>query len=201
MASIVLAGGRSTRLGRDKVSLVIGGEGLLQRTINHLKRLNQEIILVLAQGQPLSKLDSSTDVRLAMDVELGKGPLVGVYSGLKASNDDYNVVVACDMPFLNVELMRYMIGLGPGFDIVIPRIGDKVEPLHAVYSKSCLDIIEGMMSEGNLKVSNLLELANARFVEGDELDKFDPDHQSWFNINMPADLKKAEEILNRERSK
>lgn len=201
MASIVLAGGRSTRLGQDKVSLVIGGEGLLQRTISHLKQLNQEIILVLAQGQSLPEFDNSTDVRLAMDVELGNGPLVGVYSGLKASNDDYNIVVACDMPFLNIELLRYMIGLVPGFDIVIPRVGDKVEPLHAVYSRSCLDIIEGMISEGNLKVSNLLELVKVRYVEGDELDKFDPDHQSWFNINMPADLKKAEEILNWERLK
>ncbi len=201
MASIVLAGGRSTRLGQDKVSLVIGVEGLLQRTINHLKQLNQEIILVLAQGQSLPEIDNSTDVRITMDMELGKGPLVGVYSGMKVSNDDDNVVVACDMPFLNVELLRYMIGLIPGFDMVIPRIGDKVEPLHAVYSRSCLDIIERMMSEGNLKVSNLLELVNVRYVEVDELDKFDPDHQSWFNINMPADLKKAEEILNQERSK
>lgn len=201
MASIVLAGGRSSRLGQDKISLVIGGEGLLQRTIDHLKQLNQEIILVLAQGQSLPEFDSSTDVRLVMDVELGKGPLVGVYSGLKASNDDYNVIVACDMPFLNVELLRYMTGVVPGFDIAIPRIGDKVEPLHAVYSRACLDIIETMMRERNLKVSNLLELANARFIEGDELDKFDPNHESWFNINMPADLKKAEEILNWERSK
>jgi len=195
MASIVLAGGRSTRLGHDKVSLVIGGEGLLQRTINHLKQLNQEIILVLAQGQSLPELDNSTDVRLAMDVELGRGPLIGVYSGLKVSDDDYNVVVACDMPFLNIELLRYMIGLVPGFDIVIPRIGDKVEPLHAVYSRSCLDIIERMMREGNLKVSNLLELVKVRYIDGDELDKFDPDHRSWFNINMPADLKEAERIL------
>ena len=111
MASIVLAGGRSTRLGQDKVSLVIGGEGLLQRTINHLRQLNQEIILVLAQGQLPPEFDNSTDVRITTDVKSGKGPLIGIFTGLQASNDDYSVIVACDMPFLNIELLRYMIGL------------------------------------------------------------------------------------------
>lgn len=201
MASIVLAGGRSTRLGQDKVSLIIGGEGLLQRTINHLRQLNQEIILVLAQGQSTPELDSLTDVRITTDVKSGKGPLIGIYSGLKASYDEYNVIVACDMPFLNVELLRYMIGLVPDFDVVIPRIGDKVEPLHAVYSRLCLDVIEKIMRKGSLKVSDLFELVNVRYVEEDELNKFDPDHRSWFNINMPDDLKKAEEIISGEWSK
>lgn len=198
MASIILAGGRSTRLGQDKVSLVIGGERLLQRTINHLIPLDQAIILVLAPGQSNTEFDHHPDVSLAWDMESGKGPLAGIYSGLKITPDDDNIVVACDMPFLNINLLRYMIGLASGVDIVIPRIGNNVEPLHAVYSKNCLDIIEGMMAKGDLKVSNLLDLAKVKYVEEDELNRLDPDSLSWFNINTPNDLKQAEQIMSRE---
>ena len=200
MGSIILAGGRSSRLGQDKSTLVIAGERLLQRIVNLLGQLDEQMVLVLAPEQSPPPLNDSFKVRIASDTEFGKGPLIGIYSGLKASQDDYNLAVACDMPFLNVQLLKYMMGLVEGFDIVIPRSNGEIEPLHAVYSKRCLDIIARMIEENDLKVRNLLEKSNVRYVEENEIDRFDPHHMSWFNINTPDDLKKAEEIINREKT-
>ncbi len=198
MGSIVLAGGRSSRLGQDKSALVIAGERLLQRTVNSLGHLGGEIVLVLAPEQSPPLLNSSPKVKLATDTEFGKGPLVGIYSGLTASLDEYNMAVACDMPFLNVNLLKYMMDLVQGFDIVIPRTNGEIEPLHAIYSKRCLDSIAQMIAENDLKTRNLLDKVKVRYVEESEIARFDPHHMSWFNINTPTDLKKAERIINRE---
>ncbi len=195
MGSIILAGGHSSRLGQDKCSLVLAGEKLLDRVIGCLSQLGSEIILVLAQGQTNPCLSPSQNVKVATDLYSGKGPLVGIYSGLKVSSDNYSLAVACDMPCLNIDLLGYMIELAPGFDIVIPRIGDLLEPLHAVYSRSCLGVMESMMEEGNLKVSNLLERVKVRYVGEGEIDLFDPKHLSLFNINTAADLGRAEQMI------
>ena len=197
MSSIILAGGRSTRLGQDKTSLIFCGEKLLDRVIGHLNELGQEIILVLAKQQHNPCVDYPQHMKIARDPLTGKGPLVGIYSGLKVSGDEFNTVVACDMPFLNIALMNYMIGLAPGFDIVIPRVGTLVEPLHAVYSRNCLNVMEEMITKDDLKVSNLLKQTNVRYIEEGELDRFDPEHLSFFNINTPEDVKKAEQMIKK----
>lgn len=187
-------------MGKEKVSLVIADGSLLQRTIHLLDQLGQEIIVVLASGQDLPAVSSSQTIRTATDAYRGKGPLVGIYSGLKVSRDDYNLVVACDMPFLSIDLLRYMVSLAPGFDIVIPRIGDLMEPLHAIYSKSCLPHIEDMMRGGSrLQPVKLLDRVKVRYVEESEINKFDPQHLSFFNVNTPADLEKARELVDGER--
>jgi len=171
---------------------------LLQRTISQLARLEQEIILVLRQGQISPRLLSSQNVKTTADLYPSNGPLVGIYSGLKASGNGFSLAVACDMPFLNVDLLRYMVGLAPGFDVVIPRIGGLTEPLHAVYAKSCLGTIEDMMKRGDFVVYKLLEQVKVRYVEESEINSFDPEHLSFFNINTSADLEKAEQIMIRE---
>ncbi|MBT9148923.1 MAG: putative molybdenum cofactor guanylyltransferase [Dehalococcoidia bacterium] len=195
MSSIILAGGHSSRLGQDKCSLVLAGEELLQRLIVCLSQLGGEIILVLAQGQGKRFLSYPRNVKIAADLHPGKGPLAGIYSGLKLSRDPHSVVVACDMPFLNIKLLRYMRGLAPGFDVVIPRVGDLLEPLHAVYSRSCLGVMKRMLGDSNFKVSNLLKMVKVRYVEESEIASFDPGHLSLFNINTPADLQRAQQIV------
>ncbi len=201
MDSIILGGGQSSRLGQDKISLSIGGENLLQRTISRISELGGDIILVLAQDQGKPELSSSQTVKIANDLYSGKGPLVGIYSGLRASDDEYCVAVACDMPFLNIDLLRYMKELAPEFDVVIPQVKNELEPLHAVYSKNCLRVIREMIAKNDLKIRHMLNQVKVRYVEESEIDSFDPDHLSWFNINTPDDLQKATEIMNRERAK
>jgi molybdopterin-guanine dinucleotide biosynthesis protein A len=99
------------------------------------------------------------------------------------------------MPFLNVDLLRYIAGLAPGFDVVIPRSGKQVEPLHALYSKDCIGPIEACLMRGNCRVADVLPAVKVRYVEPDEIDRFDPQHLSFFNVNSEADLERARAIL------
>jgi molybdopterin-guanine dinucleotide biosynthesis protein A len=192
MISIVLAGGRSARLGGDKSSLHLGGGSLLQRIISRLAPLSSEVFVVLAQG---SEETSPPGARTVTDIYPNKGPLGGIYSGLMSARDFHSIVVACDMPFLNTDLLRYMSELAHEFDVVIPAMGDKLEPLHAIYSRNCLEPIEGLLKQSKLKITKLLPQVRVRYVGQDELDRFDPEHLSFFNINTKNDLKRARELV------
>ncbi|MFC2032541.1 molybdenum cofactor guanylyltransferase, partial [Chloroflexota bacterium] len=132
------------------------------------------------------------------DIYPGKGSLGGVYTGLTASDSFYNLVIACDMPFLNQSLLKYMMQLSVDFDVVVPRLGNMVEPLHAVYSKACLMPIESMLKQGKLSVFKLFTQVKVRYVEAEEIDRFDPEHLSFFNINTKADLERAKKLASEE---
>jgi molybdopterin-guanine dinucleotide biosynthesis protein A len=88
-----------------------------------------------------------------------------------------------------------MIELSAGFDLVIPRLGELVEPLHAVYSKACLAPIERLLEQGILSVRELFSLVRVRYVETEEIDRFDPEHLSFFNVNTKSDLARARDLL------
>ena len=196
MTSIVLAGGKSLRLGREKALEEIGGRSLIERVIERLSLLGNEIIVVTSSSNQLPDLG----VKRVIDSYPGKGNLVGIYSGLKEAASSHGLVVGCDMPFLNVALLRHLIALSPGFDVVIPRVDDEMEPLHAVYSKNCLAPIEVYLREGRLKIFDLLPELKVRYVDNAEIERFDPRHLSFFNINSEADLERARILLEREAS-
>lgn len=194
---IVLAGGKSKRLGRDKAQEIIDSESLIQRVVSSLSFFNGDIIVVSAKGQHLPQLAGYPGLRVVTDAYEAKGPLVGIYTGLLASVTHYNLVVACDMPFLKPALVSYMFSISAGFDAVIPRLGSLVEPLHAVYSKSCLPAIEKMFGQGHYRTDRLLKLVKVRYVEAEEIDRFDPKHLSLFNINTKADLEVARALAKK----
>jgi molybdopterin-guanine dinucleotide biosynthesis protein A len=194
---IVLAGGKGLRLGRDKVNETVGTDSLLQRVLSQLTPFNRDIIIVTAAGKSLPQVNGCQGARVVTDIYPGKGALGGIYTGLAESSSPYNLVVACDMPFLNQALLRYMMELSAGFDMVVPRLGKMVEPLHAVYARSCLAPIERLLGRDNLEVRALFDLVNVRYVESDEIDRFDPQHLSFFNVNTEADLEKARQMVMR----
>lgn len=200
ISGIVLAGGKGLRLGCYKALVTLNGESLVQRVVSKLSFLNSDIIIVIGKGQQLPQVTGYPKLRIVTDAYASKGPLIGIYTGLLASDSSYNLVVACDMPLLNRDLLRYMVKISAGFDMVIPRVGDMVEPLHAIYSKKCLKVIERMLGEGSLKIDQLLSLVKVRYVEAREIDRFDPEHLSFFNINTEADLNKARGLINRVKS-
>ena len=191
---IVLAGGKSLRLGYDKVLETVGNKSLLQRVISCVSLLSSDIIIVTAREEPALQSIDYPKLKIVTDIYPGKGPSGGIYTGLATSTLFYNLVVASDMPFLNQTLLRYMIQLSTNFDIVVPRVGNLVEPLHAVYTKSCLAPIEQMIKQGKLSVNKLFSLVRVRYVEAEEIERFDPKHLSFFNINTEADLEKAREL-------
>ncbi len=102
------------------------------------------------------------------------------------------------MPLLNVALLRHLTELSTGFDVVIPRVGDELEPLHAVYSKNCLAPIEATLGEGKFRITDFFPAVKVRYVESVEIDRFDPRHLSFFNINSEADLERAQALIIRE---
>ena len=200
IGSIVLAGGKGLRLGHEKALETVGNKSLIQWVVFFLSFFSSDIIIVTAAKQFLSQFIGYPKLRIVTDAYPGKGPLGGIYTGLAASDSFYNLVVACDMPFLNQALLDYMIQISANFDLVVPRLGNMVEPLHAVYSKGCLAPIGCLLKQSNLSVRELFTLVKVRYVEATEINRFDPKHLSFFNVNTEADLKTAREVARGDMS-
>ena len=201
--SIVLAGGRSSRLGREKHLEKLAGKSLIELVISHLSSLSAEILLVISQKQARIASQSYThpEAKTVVDLYPRKGSLGGIFTGLVYSKTLQNLVVACDMPFLNPALLHYMISLSPGFDVVIPRIGDKIEPLHAIYSRNCVKPVEEQLKRDNLRIAGFFDSVKVRYIEKEEIERFDPEHLSFFNVNTAADLEKARRLAQREAAR
>ncbi len=190
VTSIILAGGRSLRLGRSKALEIIGGKSLIERVVERVKLVSPQTLIVTSLGQ--LALPVAGEVEVIVDLYPDKGPLGGIYTGLLASLSSHSIVVACDMPFLNIELLRYMIELSRDFDAVVPRLGEgMMEPLHAIYSKGCLDNMKTQLEHNHLQISHLLTMLHVRYIERTECQKFDPQLLTFFNINCQSDLDRA----------
>ena len=189
VTTIILAGGESSRLGGTKALQVVAGKSLLQRVIDRVTLVSDRILVVGFSAHP--GLPAGIEYR--EDLYPGKGPLGGIYTGLEASRSVYNLVAACDLPFLNVELLRHMIELSPGFDAVVPRVG-KTQPLCAVYSRSCREIMKAQVENNLLKISRFLDSVNVRYIEEAECRRIDRRLLSFFNINSPVDLARANRL-------
>ena len=199
VTSIVVAGGKGKRFGRDKLAEKLGSLTLLQRVVKDIGPLSNDIVVAISQGQPVPDL-SGDSLEIVVDLYPDKSALGGIYTGLVSSRSFYNLVVAGDMPFLNTSLLRYMIESASGFDIVIPRIKGMLEPLHAVYSKNCIDPIRRQIATDEVMIRVLLERVKVRYMEEVEVNRFDPEHLSFFNINTEDDLRKARVLLEQSKA-
>jgi molybdopterin-guanine dinucleotide biosynthesis protein A len=193
MTSIILAGGKSSRLGREKPLQVIGGKSLIQWVVDRLAILSTEIIIATAHGETIP-CSSAVRMKTVADIYPRKGPLAGIYSGLIASSSSRAIVVGCDTPFLSVSLLEYMTQTLADSDVALPKIGQMVEPLCAVYSKNCLAPIQELLEQNELEIRRLFGMVKVKYVEEDEISRFDPEHLSFFNINSQNDLKKARKL-------
>jgi molybdopterin-guanine dinucleotide biosynthesis protein A len=194
ISGIVLAGGKSLRLGHDKITEKVGDTSLIEKVVSHLEPLSEEIIIVTAGERAFPQLAGHLKVKAASDIFPGRGSLGGIYTGLVRSSSFYNIVVAADMPFLNEPLLRYMIEASDGFDFVLPRVGKWFEPLHAVYSRNCVPAIKTILDRGKRVIVELFNYVKVRYIEEEEIDRFDPGHLSFFNINTWEDLERAKKI-------
>jgi len=125
----------------------------------------------------------------------GKAAIGGVYTGLVEAKDYLSVVVACDMPMISTKLVKYMIDSVGKYDAVAIKIGDYIEPMHAIYTKNCINIIKNMIDSDRLSLHNIFDKVNARFVMKEEIEQYDPEYLCTFNINTQDDMKKIEKIL------
>jgi molybdopterin-guanine dinucleotide biosynthesis protein A len=199
VTAIVLAGGKNLRLGRSKALETVGGKSIVERVIERLRPLASQILIVTSAEQ--TDLLSSNGVEILVDLHAGQGPLGGIYTGLLASRSSRSIAVACDMPFLNTRLLGHMVELLDDFDAVVPRLdGGFIEPLHAVYSKSCLEKMKNQLEGEQLSIHSLLKTLRVRYIEQAESRKYDPRLLSFFNINYQADLDKAIALEAEENS-
>ncbi len=187
MTGIILAGGENKRMGVDKAFLTVAGMPMIEHVLRALRSVVRQIIIVTNSPERYSAYDA----RVVTDRLDQRGPLTGMYSGICSSESEYNIVVACDMPFLNAGLLSYLMELAPGYDAVVPAVGEQTEPLHAVYSKKLLPVIEERIRENERRIQGIFVRANVRYVTEKEISRFDPERRSFINLNTPQQYKEA----------
>lgn len=186
-----MAGGRSTRMGSDKGALILQGKSLSDRTIDSMVGLFKDTIYVTNRPAEIKR----NDIDVASDDIPYLGPLGGLAAGLRISKNDSNFVVAFDMPFINDELIKYMVQLSAGFDIVVPKVKGGYEPLFAFYSSACLGHIEKRLREGDRRVISVFDDVSVREIGDAEIKKFDEDQRAFININTLEDYAKVKTII------
>lgn len=193
ISGAILAGGQSRRMGQDKATLLIDGEPLLLR----IARLMRSIVADLAVIGPPERATLVPDTPVIPDRWPDCGPLGGIATALQSSlSGEVIVVVGCDMPFLNPALLRHLITLAPNVDAVVARLDGQAHPLHAVYQRRCLPLLEAQLAAGDLRVHRFLTQIKVCYVEPPELTQFDPTHLSTFNSNTPEEWQQALSLLD-----
>jgi len=192
MTAIILAGGKSSRTTKYKAFMEVGEVKIITRMITELKKVFKEIIVIADKEERYKEYD----LKVFIDLIPEKGPLVGLYTGLLNSKSNYNFVVGCDQPFLEANLIKYLINQADEIDIVAFQIKGKLQFLGAIYNKSCLPLVEKSIKEGIYSFKRLYELAKVRSIAEEEISSLSDLDKAFLNVNTDMDLLKAERYLN-----
>ncbi|MDI7258734.1 MAG: molybdenum cofactor guanylyltransferase [Thermodesulfobacteriota bacterium] len=185
LTGIILSGGKSIRMGRNKAFIEIDGIPIIRRIYNLFENIFDEIIIVTHQRE----LFTDFKANIYNDLLPNRGALMGLYTGLFYSSHPYSFCVACDMPFLNKLLIQYLIDQAQDDDVIVPKTFDGLQPLHAIYSKKCLGPINKIIEMGKYKIIDFYPMVKIKIVGEDDILKFDPIKKSFVNINTPDELK------------
>ncbi len=186
VSGVILAGGKSRRYGKNKALVDIDGIPLIQRVLGVMKSLFPSVILITNTPETYAFLD----IPMYEDKIKGLGPLGGIFTALGVIPENAGFFVACDMPFLNRDLIRYLVAVRQDFDVVVPNLSGMFESLHALYTIKCLPEIEKLIHAGMYQTIQLFQKVSVRYVDGSEIRKFDPELRSFSNINRPEELVK-----------
>lgn len=191
ITAVILAGGKSSRFGSNKALAKFNGTRLIERVTGILGTIFTKLIIIT--NSPLEY--SYLKIPLYQDLIKGLGPIGGIYTGLDSIDNDWAFFCACDMPFINENLIRYIAEVKNGYDAVVPKVDWKMEPLHALYSKRCLPFIKKLIHEEEYQTVKSFKNINVNFVEEDEIKRFDPLLKAFLNVNKQDELEK---IVNME---
>lgn len=186
----LLAGGKSSRMGTDKAFVRVLGRPLIEDILAQVDGLGAETLIVTNRPDDYGYLG----LPLFRDVLPDKGALGGIYTALHSATQPHVLCLACDMPFVVRPLLEYFISLIPEGDIVMPRLGAESEPFRALYSRACLAPIRAALDSGKMRVISFFPQVRVRYVDEPEIDRFDPAHRSFFNVNTPDDLTQARRL-------
>ena len=196
-SGIVLAGGKSKRMGVDKRYVMFSGMNLLELSIRCLKGITEEVLVVLGEEENLD----IEDARFVLDVEKDRGPMAGIFSGLYEMKNPYGLVTPADTPLLTIEFFNYLKENAIGYDVTVPRWKRRIEPLIAVYFKNILPIMkEWITKEKDLTPYLFIQELDlrVRFIEEEEISKFGNPEILFLNINTEEDLKTAKRVIGEE---
>ena len=191
MTGIILAGGRSKRMGENKAFIDAVGIPLFERVYRVFEEIFSEIIIVANDARPFKRYEA----RFQKDVILNKGALGGLYTGLLHSSSYHTFCSACDMPLLNPLLIKYMTKEKDEYDVIVPKTPDGLHPLHAIYSKQCLIPIKQLLNRDDLKIVNFFHQVRVRYIEEMEIREFDPHMMSIINVNTEEEMEAVRNIL------
>jgi len=183
ITGIILAGGKSTRMGTDKGLLKFEGETYIQILLRRLSGLFSDLIIIANRVDLYERYGFPVFPDRIADC----GPLGGLYTGLLASGTLYNFMIACDMPFIKQELIEFIVSEIDGSDVVIPKRNGRPEPLCAIYSKRCIGNIKEQLDKNNFKMTDFIRNMRIREISEEETLQFDHDEMSFININTPSE--------------
>lgn len=183
VTGVVLAGGGSRRMGRNKAFLELGGRPLIAHVLDRIAEVCEEVLIVANDIPRYAGLS----VRVVPDVFPGVGVLGGLHAGLQAARHDLVLAVGCDMPFLNPALLRAFAAWAEGYDVVALRQGEQVETLHAAYRRTCLPAMEAAIRAGKRRIISFFPHVRVRYIAPEEAEVLDPGLRSFLNVNTPEE--------------
>ena len=171
-------------MGKNKAFIQVEGVPIIKRIHSLFKELFQEVIIVTNEKDLFSDFDS----KIYSDLIPDKGALGGLYTGISFSSFSHSFCVGCDMPFIKKSLVQYLIEDMDDADVIVPRTKDGLQPLHAIYSKNCVDPIRKSIDEGKSKIIDIYDQVNVKIVDEKDFLCFDPGRESFINVNTPEEL-------------
>lgn len=183
MIAAILAGGKGSRFIPHKSFLKINGETIIEKQLETLNKVFTDIVVVTNNGE----LYKGLNVRIIADIIPNKGALGGIYSALMNIKDGHCFITASDMPYLNIDLIKYMMDNASDSDVLVSEFNRVLEPLYAFYSKRCILAIEKQIKEDNFKISDLFKSVKVKKISQKVVSKFDPEGMSFTNINTQED--------------
>jgi len=190
MNAIVLAGGKSSRYGSDKALLKLENQTMIELIVENLRKIFNKIY-VISNADEYSFLE---DVVFAEDIIPGKGPLGGLYTGLKISDEKYNFLTACDMPFLSAEFFKFLKKQKKGYDVLVPEYRAYLEPLSGIYTTDLIPYIKRALSNNQLKIKSFFPEVNLKVIKEEEIREIADPEILFFNINYKDDFHKIKNI-------
>ena len=195
VTGIILAGGKSSRLGRDKAWEDVGGQRIIDRVIGALQSSCHEVLIIGDRPERQNELSLPKCIQYRSDELKGRGSIGGLYTGLKASDTLWSLVVACDMPFISRELIRFMLSIisKNRCDAIVPVINGRYQPTHALYNSTCIPFIEKNILSGNFRMDSYFDEIYLEEISEDVINSIKGAELSFFNVNTEDDLFTARE--------
>lgn len=196
---VILAGGANSRMGENKALLEMDDQKIIEIMVQKLEKIfEKSTYIVTNQRETYDFLENVCFVPDLVNT-VKKNSLVGLYSGLAQIPTERGFFLPCDMPFINEDLVKYLINHSKGYDVVVPKIDQYYQPLHGIYHKNCLKPMKKMIDQKHYKIIDFFPEIKLHTIGKEIIHKFDPEELSFYNINKKEDYEQAKAINNNLR--